>query len=83
MSSENDRKVVRVSAESDKTVRAFAKARKIQVGEAADQLISSGYRRLEALAKYNAKPKKETNGKAKKAPRKKKAEAIQDDASVN
>lgn len=50
------RVVVRLGAEAEKTCRQYAKREAITVGEAADQLIDVGRRRLKALKRWNDKP---------------------------
>jgi hypothetical protein len=69
-------KIIRVSAPVDKLVRQYAKDRALEVGEAADRLISTAVSRLAALSKYaDAQPKKEKVKKPKKerTPKKKAA----------
>ena len=57
-------KVLRVSAQSDDYVRDHAAAKDIEVGEAADALIETGYKRLGALAKYDGSAKGKAAGSA-------------------
>ncbi len=60
-----ERKVIRVSAEIDQVVRAYAAERKLEVGEAADKLIATAHSRLTALQKYAGKtPAKKRRSKA-------------------
>lgn len=73
-----ERKIVRVSAESEKAIREYAEQKEIGNGEAVDALIATGVSRLKALAKYSAQKRPQAPGKprakkaaAKKAPAKK------------
>lgn len=79
MADEN-RKIIRVSPESDKAIRAYAEQRGIEYGEASDALIATAVSRLNALKRYSksqgagaAKPP----GKPKKEAKKKKPSAAQ------
>lgn len=49
--------VVRVSAESDATIRAYAERKGLSVSDAADACIAYASRRIAALTKYEAKRK--------------------------
>ena len=61
------RKVVRVSSESEEAIKEYAEQKGIQVGEAADALISTGVSRLAALKRYSSTKKPTTPGKKKSA----------------
>lgn len=69
-----DRKVIRVSAESEAIVRKYAEKNEIPVGEAADKLLSTADSRLKALARH-AKNRKAEGKPAKKRTAKKKRSA--------
>lgn len=71
------RKNVSVSEECSKEIAAYAKAKGVEQGEALDQLVMTGAKRLKALSKYNrthttAKAPKSKRATAKKAPAAKK-----------
>lgn len=75
----SDRKVLRVSEETEASVRAYAEAKGIPVGEAADKLIGTAVARLDALKRYASnkqplppgKPRKKAEAKPAKAKAKK------------
>lgn len=56
---------IALHAETEKSIKAYAKKRNIQAPEAADKLVSTAIGRLGALAKY-AQAQKAPKGKAKK-----------------
>ena len=72
--SNDDRKIIRVSAESDKAIRAYANKRGVEVGEAVDSLIATAISRLNALTRYK-KSKDGAPAKPKKAAKKAKAKS--------
>lgn len=67
----SERKIIRVSAESEETVREYAEAKGIQIGEAADALIGTAAARLAALKRYAANKQPQAPGKPKKSAAKK------------
>ncbi len=77
---DDSKKIVRVSAESDKAIRTYAERRGLDMGEAADALIATAVSRLNALKKYS----KNHKGDAKPAPKKKtKAKAKSNGAAAH
>ena len=64
-----DRKVVRVSAESEGYIRGYANRRGMLIGEAADALIAMAIGRLAALARYAETKKPMPPGPRKKKPK--------------
>ncbi len=47
-----DRKVIRVSSESEQAIKEYAEAKGVPVGDAADALIGTAVSRLNALRRY-------------------------------
>jgi hypothetical protein len=67
----DDRKIIRVSAESDKAIRTYADRKGVEVGEAVDALIATAVSRLNALTRYKkTKDGGAPKGKPKKAAKK-------------
>lgn len=62
----SDRKVIRVSEETETVVREYAEAKNIQIGEAADLLIGTASARLNALKRYAANKQPQAPGKPRK-----------------
>lgn len=67
----SDRKVIRVSEETEAAIRAYGESKGVQIGEAADLLIGTATARLNALKRYSANKQPQAPGK----PRAKKAAA--------
>jgi hypothetical protein len=65
--------VVRVSKESITEIKKFAKARDLDMGEAADRMITTAAGRNAAVARYTPKPQKRKVART----RKPKAEAAE------
>ncbi len=66
---DSDRKIIRVSAESDKVIRDYAERRGLEFGDAADSLITTAVSRLNALRRYS-KNNKEPQAPGKPRPKK-------------
>ncbi len=64
--SDSEKKVIRVSADSEKAIKAYAEKRGIQVSEAADALIGTAVSRLNALARYSKNQGAQAPGKPRK-----------------
>jgi hypothetical protein len=69
----DDRKVIRVSADSEKAIKAYAEKRGVSVGEAADALLNTAVSRLNALARYAKNKEPQAPGKPRKKAAAKKA----------
>lgn len=54
---EDNRKVVRVSPEVERLIRAHAKDKGVSLGDAADALVLTGHARLAALKRYSKSTK--------------------------
>lgn len=79
MSTDN-RKVVRVSEDSEELIKKYAEEKGVTIGEAADALLGTAWSRISALRKHGKKMKAEGRSKkrkasAKKPPGKKRASA--------
>jgi len=66
----DDRKIIRVSPESDKAIRDYSEKRGIEFGDAADALISTAVSRLNALKRYTKNREPQAPGKKKAAKKK-------------
>lgn len=64
---DDSRKIIRVSAESDKAIRDYGERRGIEFGEAADALIGTAVSRLNALKRYTKNREPQAPGKKKAA----------------
>ena len=64
---DDSRKLIRVSAESDKAIRDYGERRGIDFGEAADALIGTAVSRLNALKRYTKNREPQAPGKKKAA----------------
>lgn len=62
----SDRKIIRVSAETEAAIRDYAEGKGLQVGEAADKLVGTAVARLGALKRYSANKQPQAPGKPKK-----------------
>lgn len=71
----SERKIIRISPDSEAFIRDYAEAKGLQFVDAADTVIDIAKRRLDALAKYGRgkKPKAPGKPRAKKSIKAKKA----------
>lgn len=79
----SDRKVVRVSDETEKFAREYGASKEIGVGEAIDALVATAKNRLQALKRYASNKQPQSPGKPRKKAATKKVKKAKSKSRAN